>query len=1256
LLLTATGSAQTPWLQSHRLGNEVRFLYSNLVRRYDLATKSWLPDIPLPRSGATAFTGDDLGNAVAYGTSIYLYNPAWSDERASGNVSEPVAHLFLDDSLLIAIHRSFGFGNSRISTFSRDSATIITTRQFSLTGFYAASHAPGLNRLYGRSYGSTSTQFSLANYTTAGTITSSSDVSNSTSNPSPSQSFVFPDERRFVDSNGIIYTTETLLKSGSFGGPVTDIDWNGDVPIVIRGTDLIAFRNTITEAGRVTIPAGAAKIAVTSSDAFLFRPTTTTPTVQIVPLGHIEAPNPGEPLNPNGLAFSPANTFIDINNVIHFYSWEQMALFPWSLSERKYLPAISLPGTPYSVSYSAPNHSVYYFYFSNRSQLRKIDLASPSPQESFFASLPFDPWNCATAGNLTFTDSHDRKVILSAAGAVLDDIPRPTFRQYESRTKCWDPTRRRMFHFATDGVRKISHDSIDPDGKFTGTTESETFSEISLWAPILVSPDGNLVVIGSGFVFNADNLTRIVNISNPITDGVWLDSTLVSIALINGVTHLQTRTGPMFSTGPIVRQFPGSPVRIFNSPSGLVVITSVDGVPRFHILDDSFSTIFTSPATPRSPGTPFSTTRSTTAISLSWSDLSDNDTGFRIDFRPAGALASWTHGASTAANTTSATVTGLTANTIYEFRIVAINGILSSPPSAIITSKTLASDDEPTGEPYNLMAIRRFHNSITISWTDNATNESGFRISRSLSPSGPSTSFVVNPSTTTFTDSSLSPSSTYLYRIQAFNGTTDGDLSSPLSAQTLPSASPPPAPSNLAASDIAQQQLTLSWSDNSFNEDSFLVEFQPARGGNWTTAGTFAFNTTSCTVTGLTPGSGHNLRVRAINSSGTTYSSAISATTQPAGGTFLNISSRSSRFYCFAFAEPFRIERFDLNSLQWLSPLPMSAAATALCIDDSGIFTAENRNIVRWNLDGSNRTVLTSTTSPVSSLFTSADILGVFDGQLRTYQKSSGAPLSSISTPEGFSAPSSQPSTNRIFFRGPSASIPTLHAFDFSPDGTLASSTSAPRPASAYTANTTWSFPDGTRVIDSAGNIHGARALAPITSIPSPSGTTIMDVAFHGNDIPVILRSSGSVTGHQISMVASGTFSTLLPNPRRLALTASSVIIFLADGTSFNGFSFDVIPLSSLYLPTPGLPVNPAGLTFSPSNAFIDSKGSLRIVAPSMMSLFTWSPSERKYTGSLKISGPPLITSYQPALDRFQHQNGQPLQPSLPGPALHHSP
>ena len=61
LLLPAALQAQTAWVDSVRLGTETRFLFGNVVRRYDLTTRAWLTPVTLPRSGATAMSWEIAG-------------------------------------------------------------------------------------------------------------------------------------------------------------------------------------------------------------------------------------------------------------------------------------------------------------------------------------------------------------------------------------------------------------------------------------------------------------------------------------------------------------------------------------------------------------------------------------------------------------------------------------------------------------------------------------------------------------------------------------------------------------------------------------------------------------------------------------------------------------------------------------------------------------------------------------------------------------------------------------------------------------------------------------------------------------------------------------------------------------------------------------------------------------------------------------------------------------------------------------------
>jgi predicted phage tail protein len=82
------------------------------------------------------------------------------------------------------------------------------------------------------------------------------------------------------------------------------------------------------------------------------------------------------------------------------------------------------------------------------------------------------------------------------------------------------------------------------------------------------------------------------------------------------------------------------------------------------------------------------------------------------------------------------------------------------------------TDPQPPAAPGNLVVASTTSNSITLSWTDNADTETGFKLERCLGTT--CTDFQQLPAfgsnVTSYTDSGLKTNATYRYRLRSFNG------------------------------------------------------------------------------------------------------------------------------------------------------------------------------------------------------------------------------------------------------------------------------------------------------------------------------------------------------------------------------------------------------------------------------------------------------------------------------------------------------
>jgi hypothetical protein len=217
--------------------------------------------------------------------------------------------------------------------------------------------------------------------------------------------------------------------------------------------------------------------------------------------------------------------------------------------------------------------------------------------------------------------------------------------------------------------------------------------------------------------------------------------------------------------------------------------------------------------------------------------------------------------------------------------VVAYNAVGDSTPSNIVN---ISTPDVPPAAPSGLNAVASAPSpnppTVTLTWTDNANNEGGFVVERSLGGGAFALVGIALPNpgpgtTVTFLDSTVEPKMTYTYRVAAFNAA--GYSTYAYSAAVVTPGEIPQAPSNLVIAGVTGSLVRLRWVDNSTNETGFYIERSGNGGTTWRRIGTNAANDVTYRDTTVRRRTTYSYRVQAFNADGVSeYTNTVTVTTK----------------------------------------------------------------------------------------------------------------------------------------------------------------------------------------------------------------------------------------------------------------------------------------------------------------------------------------------------------------------------------------
>lgn len=282
------------------------------------------------------------------------------------------------------------------------------------------------------------------------------------------------------------------------------------------------------------------------------------------------------------------------------------------------------------------------------------------------------------------------------------------------------------------------------------------------------------------------------------------------------------------------------------------------------------------------PGGLSSTGVTMTEATISWSAVTGADS-FNYRYRTNGS-GTWTEANTTG---TSAPLSGLTANTEYEYQVQTLCTDATSDYSASSTFTTLPDGVDPCDVPGGLSATSITTSEATLSWSS-ATGANSYNYRYRTDGSGVWTE--ANTSGTSAVISGLTEGTTYEYQVESVctNATSGYSASSTFTTETSGGGTTPctEAPQNFVAN-TTSTTADLSWTEV---EGAILYQWRYRSTGDWIT-GTSATN--SLSLTGLAANATYTLMIRTWCGSFSPITTFIFATSD--GGTSLSTNAVSSK-------------------------------------------------------------------------------------------------------------------------------------------------------------------------------------------------------------------------------------------------------------------------------------------------------------------------------------------------------------------------
>ncbi len=526
-MLFFTLCSQAALVDYQKKDNIAYFLYSvpNKVVRYDLVSASYLSEITLNKI-PTAFEVKGSDVYVGFHRELRKLALDGNGDDFIRNTSTDIKNIItLDNNIFIEQQ------DSNVLSLNIDTLALNETRDSWYSGqAFIASNVQG--SYYYRTTGVSPSDIHKVTINNDGTTLSDADSSYHGDYPNASQLFLNESENKIYDNAGIIYFAADLTYAGSLAGSVDALGFQGDNAVAARENILHLFNSNHIEQGTITLTHNPFFLVSYQDSIFSFAEMDSGLEVVSTDISAFELPQAGVAQDPEEAIFQTDFFAVDSIDTLYMLDKESLSIFRWSSTTSDYLASWSLINPPTWMTHSKNQNRLYLAYPNGK--ITYIDTSDDSDGlEVHFTSLPLAVTGLLATGDFLFaadaSGAWNTHYTFSDNGTLVDSEDwKHTGSQY-----AYSALTKRIYHYR-DGTspNDLEWSGLnDETGDLDGDGDSPYHgSTLTVRYPIRVHPGGDLLILGSGQLIDAYDLTVQNSLSNNITDAVWIGDSLVTIA------------------------------------------------------------------------------------------------------------------------------------------------------------------------------------------------------------------------------------------------------------------------------------------------------------------------------------------------------------------------------------------------------------------------------------------------------------------------------------------------------------------------------------------------------------------------------------------------------------------------------------------------------------------------------------------------------------------------------------------------------